>query len=413
MLKHVLGPIFRKGSLTLLFPGGKSETYGNGEPHVIARLHDRRAIIELGLDPDLKLGELYMDGRFTVENGDIGDFLDLALSNIAEFEPSGMRKLSRLFRTATRSIRQFTPARRAKQNVAHHYDLSAQLYDTFLDADRQYSCAYFARGDETLDEAQAAKKRHIEAKLMLDRPGLRVLDIGCGWGGLALDFARDARAQVLGITLSEEQIAIARQRSEKARLGDRCRFELADYRALNGSYDRIVSVGMFEHVGLPQYPAFFNKVRDLLADDGVMLLHTIGRVQGGPGISNPWITKYIFPGGYTPALSEVLPAIENAGLAVTDVEVLRMHYAKTLKHWQQRFRAHWEEVAKLYDERFCRMWDFYLTVMEIAFRREGLGVFQIQLAKKIASLPITRDYIVETERAMSSTAAEARSIRVA
>ena len=413
MLKHVLGPIFRKGSLTLLFPGKKLETYGTGEPHVVARLHDRRAIMELGLDPDLKLGELYMDGRFTVENGDIGDFLELALVNIAEFEPNGIRKLSRQFRSMTRTIRQLTPARRARQNVAHHYDLSAKLYDTFLDADRQYSCAYFPRGDETLDEAQRAKKRHIAAKLLLDRPGLKVLDIGCGWGGLALDFARDSNAQVLGITLSEEQIAIARQRSEKARLTERCRFELADYRALNGTYDRIVSVGMFEHVGLPQYPTFFNKAHDLLADDGVMLLHTIGRVQDGPGISNPWITKYIFPGGYTPALSEVMMAIDKAGLIVTDVEVLRLHYAKTLKHWQQRFRAHWAEVAKIYDERFCRMWDFYLTVMEIAFRREGLGIFQIQLAKKIDAVPVTRDYMLDGERAMSLAPAEPRSIRVA
>jgi cyclopropane-fatty-acyl-phospholipid synthase len=401
MLKHLLGSMFKTGSLTMLLPGGKSETYGSGEPHIIARLHDRLAVAELLLDSDLKLGELYMDGRFTVENGDIADFLELVLANIGDENAKGLRHLSRLFRSVTRSIRQFNPMRRAKRNVAHHYDLSAKLYETFLDADRQYSCGYFARGDENLDEAQAAKKRHIAAKLQLERPGLKILDIGCGWGGLALDLARDAGAQVLGITLSEEQIAMARQRSEQARLTDRCRFELADYRALSGMYDRIVSVGMFEHVGVPQYPVFFNKVHDLLADDGVMLLHTIGRAQYGPGISNPWITKYIFPGGYTPALSEVLPAIEKSGLVVTDIEVLRLHYAKTLKLWQQRFRAHWQEVARLYDERFCRMWNFYLTVMEIAMRREGLAIFQIQLTKKIGTLPITRDYMLDVEREMA------------
>ncbi|HEY1961359.1 MAG TPA: cyclopropane-fatty-acyl-phospholipid synthase family protein, partial [Rhizomicrobium sp.] len=301
---------------------------------------------------------------------------------------------------------------RAKHNVAHHYDLSDKLYETFLDADRQYSCAYFQRGDETLEEAQLAKKRHIAAKLLLDKPGLKVLDIGCGWGGLALDLARDAGANVLGVTLSEEQIAVARERSEKAHLSERCRFELVDYRALSGTYDRIVSVGMFEHVGVPHYPAFFRKVSNLLADEGVMLLHAIGRVDG-PGISNPWITKYIFPGGYTPALSEVLPVIEKSGLIVTDIEVLRLHYAKTLKQWQQRFRANWQKVAQLYDERFCRMWDFYLTVMEIAMRREGLVVFQIQLCKQLDTLPLTRDYMMDAERSMNFAGAEPRPMRVA
>jgi cyclopropane-fatty-acyl-phospholipid synthase len=412
MLKRLFNSVLKEGRLTIVFPGGKQETYGTGEPHVTIRLHDRRAMAELALNPDLKLGELYMDGRLTVEGGQLDDLLELLLKNMSEGKPSGLRSFTRAFRRVTRSIRQFTPAGRARQNVAHHYDLSAKLYDTFLDADRQYSCAYFARGDETLEEAQIAKKRHIASKLLLDNPGLKVLDIGCGWGGLALDLARDAGANVLGVTLSEEQIAIARKRSERARLADRCRFELVDYRALTGSYDRIVSVGMFEHVGVPQYPTFFKKVGDLLSPDGVMLLHMIGRVDG-PGISNPWITKYIFPGGYTPALSEVLPAIEQSGLIVTDVEVLRLHYAKTLKAWQQRFRAHWQEVASLYDERFCRMWDFYLTVMEIAMRREGLVVFQIQLARNIDALPLTRDYMVDAERTMTFAGASSRPIRVA
>jgi cyclopropane-fatty-acyl-phospholipid synthase len=412
MLKQLFDSLMKEGSLTVILPGGRQVTYGTGEPHLTIRLHDRRAVAALALNPDLKLGELYMDGRLTVEDADIGDLLELLLKNVAAQKPSGLRSFARFARRVTRSFRQFNPATRAKHNVAHHYDLSDKLYETFLDADRQYSCAYFQRGDETLEEAQLAKKRHIAAKLLLDKPGLKVLDIGCGWGGLALDLARDAGANVLGVTLSEEQIAVARERSEKAHLSERCRFELVDYRALSGTYDRIVSVGMFEHVGVPHYPAFFRKVSNLLADEGVMLLHAIGRVDG-PGISNPWITKYIFPGGYTPALSEVLPVIEKSGLIVTDIEVLRLHYAKTLKQWQQRFRANWQKVAQLYDERFCRMWDFYLTVMEIAMRREGLVVFQIQLCKQLDTLPLTRDYMMDAERSMNFAGAEPRPMRVA
>ncbi len=275
----------------------------------------------------------------------------------------------------------------------------AKLYEMFLDRDRQYSCAYFSAPGETLEDAQVGKKRHIAAKLWLNKPGLNVLDIGCGWGGLALDLARDGNANVLGITLSEEQIAVARARSETAQLSSRCKFDLVDYRALKGTFDRIVSVGMFEHVGVAYYPAFFGKVHDLLADDGVAVLHTIGRTDG-PGATNPWIAKYIFPGGYTPSLSEMLPAIERAGLMVTDVEILRLHYAETLKEWRQRFRARWADAAALYDERFCRMWDFYLAGSEATFRADGLVVFQIQMAKKLDALPITRDYMVDNERTM-------------
>jgi cyclopropane-fatty-acyl-phospholipid synthase len=362
-------------------------------------LHDRRAALELGLNSELKFGELYMEGRLTVENGDIADLLDLLLTNLGAMRPVGTLKWMKQLRWMFRSRSQHNHARKARANVAHHYDLSGHLYDLFLDRDRQYSCAYFSAPDESLDEAQIGKKRHIAAKLFLDRPDLSVLDIGSGWGGMALDLARDCDADVLGVTLSEEQIGLSRERAQKAGLSERCRFELVDYRSLAGTFDRIVSVGMFEHVGVPYYPAFFAKIRDLLNDDGVALLHSIGR-SDGPGVTNPWVAKYIFPGGYTPALSEVLPVIEQAGLIVTDIEVLRIHYAETLKKWRHRFKAHWREVAQLYDERFCRMWEFYLAGAEMGFRHDGLVVFQIQLAKRVETLPLTRDYMFETERTM-------------
>jgi cyclopropane-fatty-acyl-phospholipid synthase len=399
MLKRLFTSIVRQGTLTMIGPNGAHSTFGSGVPKVAIRFHDRRALLELGLNPDLKLGELYMDGRLTVEEGDIALLLELMISNLTQIKPIGMLRLTRLFRDLFRKVLQLNGAARARANVHHHYDLSRQLYELFLDRDMQYSCAYFSEPDEMLDEAQIGKKRHIAAKLHLDRADLSVLDIGSGWGGLALDLARDCNAKVLGVTLSEEQIALARQRVVKAGLAERCKFELTDYRALEGTFDRIVSVGMFEHVGLPYYAAFFNKIRSLLADDGVALLHTIGR-SDGPGATNPWIAKYIFPGGYTPALSEMLPAIERAGLIVTDVEVLRLHYAETLKEWRRRFKAHWDEVARLYDERFCRMWEFYLAGAEMGFRRDCLVVFQVQLAGRNDALPMTRDYMFDSERTM-------------
>ncbi len=414
MLKQLLNAVVRQGTLIVIMPGGPRMSFGSGTPEIAMRLHDRRAVLELALDPELKLGELYMDQRLTVENGDIADLLDLLMGNLALTGPSGALRWAKRVRQLLRSFAQHNHAAKARRNVAHHYDLSGRLYDLFLDRDRQYSCAYFSAPGESLDDAQIGKKRHIAAKLFLDRPGLSVLDIGSGWGGLALDLARDSGAKVLGVTLSEEQIALARQRAQRAGLAERCRFELVDYRSLAGTFDRIVSVGMFEHVGVPYYPAFFAKVRDLLDDDGVMLLHSIGR-SDGPGVTNPWTAKYIFPGGYTPALSEVLPVIERSGLIVTDVEVLRLHYAETLKEWRRRFKAHWKEVAELYDERFCRMWEFYLAGAEMGFRRDGLVVFQIQLAKRVETLPLTRDYMFESERTMRFAGTEEmpRAIRAA
>jgi cyclopropane-fatty-acyl-phospholipid synthase len=391
--------LLRHGALGVHRANGRYELYGQGAPDIVIRFTDAAAERQLLLNPDLKLGELYVEGRLIIEKGDVAGLLALLMANLGNTRPTGLHRLGRALRRLTRRIRQFNPAGRSKAHVAHHYDLSAALYDLFLDADKQYSCAYFANGDESLEDAQAAKKRHIAAKLKLDRPGLKLLDIGCGWGGFGLELAREADADVLGITLSEEQIAVARTRAERAKLTARCRFELADYRALSGRYDRIVSVGMFEHVGAAYYDIFFAKARELLADDGVMLLHSIGR-SDGPGATNPWIAKYIFPGGYVPALSEVAAAVERNGLVITDVEVLRLHYASTLKEWRRRFTARRAEAAALYDEAFCRMWEFYLAGAEMAFRHDGQVVFQIQLARRQDAVPLTRDYMLERERAM-------------
>ncbi len=397
MLGILLSRIVRSGSLTVLYPSGKQETFGAGLPQVAIRLHDRKAAWELLLHPDLKFGELYMEERLTLKQGSLYELLDILVSGLAQVQPSGLHKMVRTFRRLTRRLAQYNPVSRSKDHVAHHYDLSARLYDLFLGRDKQYSCAYFSAPGETLEEAQIGKKRHIAAKLHLNQPGLKVLDIGCGWGGMALNLAQDSGAHVLGVTLSEEQIVIARDRAAKAHLSEACKFELVDYRALGGRYDRIVSVGMFEHVGVPYYGAFFAKVRELLTDEGVMLLHFIGR-SDGPGSTNAWIAKYIFPGGYAPALSEVSAAIENSGLVITDVEVLRMHYAETLREWRSRFEQNRAQIAALYDERFCRMWEFYLIGSEMAFRHDGEVVFQIQLAKRAGTLPLTRDYMVDNER---------------
>ena len=399
MLRQLLNAVIRQGTVTIIGPRGGRMTFGTGDPKVTVHVRDRAALLELGLHPDLKLGELYMGGRIALEDGDISDLMSILMANLSRARPPVTLRIVRSLRRAIKRWTQYNPASLSKAHVAHHYDLSGKLYDLFLDNDRQYSCAYFTEPGESLEEAQIGKKRHIAAKLYLHKPDLSVLDIGSGWGGLALDLARDSHANVLGVTLSEEQLALATERAAKAGLSDRCKFELIDYRALNGTFDRVVSVGMFEHVGVHYYSTYFAKVRDLLKDDGVALIHTIGRTDG-PGVTNPWISKYIFPGGYTPALSEMLPAIERAGLIVTDVEVLRIHYAETLKEWRRRFKAHWREAAELYDERFCRMWEFYLAGAEMAFRHEGLVVFQVQLARRVDALPITRDYMLESERTM-------------
>jgi cyclopropane-fatty-acyl-phospholipid synthase len=383
----------RHGSFTVTTARGRTGTFGDGTGRPVAvRFSDTAVQRAVLFDPELKLGEAYMDGTLIVERGSIADVLALLLRQ----EPLGVPNwaLPRTLRYLFRRLQQFNLRSRARTNVAHHYDLDGRLYSLFLDGDQQYSCAYFERPDQSLDDAQLAKKRHLAAKLRIAR-GSKTLDIGCGWGGLALYLAEVAGADVTGITLSQEQYQRARNRAQERGRRD-VEFKLSDYRDVDGQFDRIVSVGMFEHVGVGFYDVFFNQCAKLLAADGVALLHTIGRYSP-PGITNPWIAKYIFPGGYIPALSEVLRAIERAGLIVADVEILQLHYADTLKAWRERFLAHRDEVVRLYDQRFVRMWEFYLACSEMAFRLGDMVVFQIQMAKRKGLIPPTRDYIGREE----------------
>ncbi len=389
---------FPSGSLRISLPGGREIIAGDGgAPRVAARVRDRATVARILASPALGVGEAYMDGRLDIEVGAIHDLVDLAT------RPRPARPLRKrpgpLRRWLTRLLTERNARRAARRNVAHHYDLSADFYRSFLDEDLQYSCAYFETPDASLEEAQRAKKRHIAAKLALE-PGHRLLDIGCGWGGLALSLAAWTGAKVDGVTLSKEQLNLANARAEAAGLSSRARFSLTDYRDVEGPYDRIVSVGMFEHVGRPHYQAFFDKIAALLNADGVALIHSIGRAEG-PSSTDPFTAKYIFPGGYIPALSEVLPAIERAGLWVADIEILRLHYAETIRHWRARFAAVRERWAETNGERFCRMWEFYLSAAEVSFRHGGHMNFQIQLAKRKDALPITRSYIDEAERALA------------
>jgi cyclopropane-fatty-acyl-phospholipid synthase len=395
LLQFLLRTFVRRGNFTLTTSRGITFTFGDGTGQPVAvRFTTRAAEWGILLDPELRLGEAYMDGTFVVEQGSIADVLAICLGQNSEL-PHWARP-QYLIRYWVRRLAQFNPRKRARHNVAHHYDLDARLYSLFLDADRQYSCGYFENPEQSLDDAQLAKKRHLAAKL-LPKKGKRVLDIGCGWGGLGLYLGEYAGCDVTGITLSQEQHAIANARAVEKGLAERARFKLQDYRDVAQPFDRIVSVGMFEHVGVGHYDAFFRKCAELLADDGVMVLHSIGRSEG-PSATNPWIRKYIFPGGYIPSLSEVLPHIEKAGLLVTDIEILRLHYAETLKNWRERFLAHREEAERIYDRRFVRMWEFYLAAAEMSFREQNMMVLQIQLTKRQGVTPMTREYIAREEQ---------------
>jgi cyclopropane-fatty-acyl-phospholipid synthase len=395
LFRSLLRAAIRQGAVRLVDASNRTFLIGDGQaPACTLRLKKRHLDWSIALNPSVRLAEAYMDDLIAIEDGTLYDFLDLLVRNSAKvgldehWLTLGTGALLRL----ARRIKRYNPIPRARRNVAHHYDLSEELYRLFLDDDMQYSCAYFRKPGMSLERAQTEKKRLLTAKLHIDRPGLKVLDIGSGWGGLGLHLAREAGCDVTGVTLSVEQHRVSRDRARAAGLDGHISFDLRDYREIEGSFDRIVSVGMFEHVGKGNYPEFFSKVRDLLADDGVCMLHTIGR-SNEPGPVNPFMRKYIFPGGDLPCLSEVVPVVERTGLLITDIEVLRLHYAETIRHWRQRFQANRARIRELYDERFCRMWEIYLIGAELSFIHQNLVVFQIQLTKRPDAVPLTRDYM--------------------
>jgi cyclopropane-fatty-acyl-phospholipid synthase len=398
LLRRLIEYTVRDGALRLVEASGQTAVIGDGsEPSCTLRITPELRLSRIIANPITGIAEAYMDGHLLIEDGSLRDFMELAARNYGHLEEHPLTAFVHGILQGGRRIRQHNPIGKAQRNVAHHYDLSGQLYDLFLDADRQYSCAYYMSPDDSLETAQEQKKRHIAAKLLLDRPNLKVLDIGSGWGGLGISLAEYSGCTLDGVTLSVEQHKVSQERAEQAGLSRKVRFHLRDYREQIGPYDRIVSVGMFEHVGKKNYDEFFAKSYELLADDGVFLLHTIGRLNQ-PSPINPFIRKYIFPGADVPTLSELMPAIERSGLLVTDIEVLRLHYAETLKDWHKRFEANRDRVRELYDDRFCRMWELYLIGCEMGFRHQGLTVFQVQLAKRQDAVPLTRDYITEWER---------------
>lgn len=401
LLHLLVDRIIRSGSLIAEFADGTQEHFGDGTgAPVHIRFASTKAVRGTALNPKLKLGEGYMNGEITFPGNDVYDFLDLVFRNMRERRaPQSFieRGVLNTIRGASVALDRINTLHRSRHNVRQHYDLSGELYDLFLDTDRQYSCAYFEKPGDDLETAQLAKKQLIASKLVMDRENLRVLDIGSGWGGLGLHLARQFNAAVTGVTLSEEQLSVSSARAREDGFGDQVDFRLEDYRHVDQHFDRIVSVGMFEHVGRKHYQTYFDKCATLLERDGVMLLHTIGQ-SDPPSPTNSFIKKYIFPGGYIPALSDVIAPIERSGLVITDIEILRMHYADTLKAWRNRFHTRWEDAARLYDERFCRMWDFYLASSEVAFRWQDLVVFQIQLSHNPRSVPLTRDYIAKGMR---------------
>ena len=388
MIERMLNEYMRHGTLILREPDGRERRFGQGAPEITFNAHDSAALRRIGRDPGFELGQTYMDGLWSPGPEGIRVFLDVAMRN---FAPMFNRRIHPLVRMAAAAVIQGNRIASSYRNISHHYDVDEWLYRQFLDEGMFYSCAYFNRPGISLEEAQQAKCAMLRDKLLLE-PGMRVLDIGCGWGGLAFHLAEHADVQVDGVTLSKEQLRVAREEAKRRGLEDRVRFLYQDYREHDEQYDRIVSVGMFEHVGAPNYGTFFQRVNDLLNEDGVAVLHTIGRQQP-PGTCNRWLNKYIFPGGCTPALSEVMRAVEPTALHTTDIEFWRLHYAETLAEWHRRFQAVRPEAVERFDERFCRMWEFYLASCEATFRWWGQVVFHIQMAKRQDAVPLTRDYL--------------------
>jgi cyclopropane-fatty-acyl-phospholipid synthase len=398
LFRYLLGKMIKEGTLVYEDPRGQVYSFGDGSPPAARiKVHRRSLEWRVVLDPALKIGEAFMEGDFTVEQGTLEDVVVLIARNHKYLERHWLVRFVNMLARRGRWLKQHNPIHLAKKNVAHHYDLSGKLYDLFLDRDRQYSCAYFTHPHDDIEQAQDDKKRHLAAKLRLDEGAGSILDIGSGWGGLGLYLAKVSGGKVTGVTLSEEQHKLSRQRAQDAGLAGKVDFRLQDYRTLDGRFDRIVSVGMFEHVGKRNYHEFFGKLYALLADDGVAVLHTIARFNE-PGPIHPFIRKYIFPGADVPTLSEMVPEIEKSGLLMTDIEVLRLHYAETLRLWRQRFTENRAAIAELYDERFCRMWEAYLVGCEMGFRYQGLMNVQIQLVRDQNALPMTRDYMVDWER---------------
>lgn len=392
LLDRLLTKIVHEGEISVTWPDGRTTTYGGGNgPSSAVTLHDKALPRKLVVSGDLAMGEAYMDETLTVSQGDLRGFLSLIARNAKKYGGGRYGTSVTGLRKSLRRITQYNPLHIARRNVEHHYDLSTDLYELFLDQDLQYTCAYFAEPGLSIEEAQEAKKAHIAKKLLI-KPGMKVMDIGCGWGGMAITLARDYGAQVVGVTLSKVQLEYAKKRADAAGVADKIEFRLIDYRDVNEEFDRIVVVGMMEHVGQPQYPRFFGKLRENLKPDGVALVHTIGR-STPPGRTSPWIHKYIFPGGYVPAMSEAMKEIEKQGLVATDIEVWRGHYARMLQRWQDKFEANLEAIGSLYDDRFLRMWRYYLVASETAFKELGMVVFQFQLSRDPAAVPETRDYL--------------------
>ncbi len=404
-LSSLLKAFVRVGALKVIDAQGRTHMFeGAPGPTVTMRLHDPALNLSMFLNPELCTGEAYMAGALTFEDGGLPAFFALYAANCDHLEGYPLQRVLRGISHALRRFQQNNKIGRAQRNVAHHYDLGNDFYKLFLDEDMQYSCAFFEYEGESLEEAQRNNQRLIAAKMNL-QPGDKILDIGCGWGGMTLYLATLEDVEVLGVTLSKEQCALANERARDAGLSDRVRFELRDYRELDEKFDSIVSVGMFEHVGVRHYPEFFGKVKDLLHEDGVALLHSIGHMSP-PSFADPWLRKYIFPGGYSPALSEVFDAVERSNLWVNDVEILRLHYAETLREWNRRFQANRDKAEAMYDTKFCRMWEFYLCATEMMFRSGAQMVFHMQFAHKRDAVPITRDYIAERQRGFRAREAE-------
>jgi len=393
LLARFLNKLFKKGGFVLIDGDSKKHIIGNPkkEKPITLKILDKKLHYKLLFHPDLYFGEAYADGNIIIENANLTDFLDLALQNIGRKQLNLFSQLLNQLRGSHRYLTNFNFIMKSKMNVAHHYDISDELYNLFLDSKKQYSCGYFKNKDDSLEDAQNNKIKHIIKKLNI-KPNQKILDIGCGWGSLAMDIAKSAQCEVTGITLSKNQLNYCKQKAKELNLENQVNFKLMDYRELDEKFDKVVSVGMFEHVGRKFYKKFFKQVERLLTKDGIALIHTIGSVNP-PRNPHPWITKYIFPGGYTPSLSEVTGPIEKAGLIVSDIEVLKMHYSHTLRHWKERCIKNKGKITEMFDEKFFRMWEFYLTGCEVAFKWGDQVVYQFQLIKDYKSTPATRDYI--------------------